>query len=305
MNRHLTVGYVFLVVSILFWAGNTVVARDAMIGDVPPIALNFWRWVGALAIMAPFTATRVWRHRASIARKWWYFLAFAIVSVTCFNTFFYTGLQYTTAVQGSLILSVLPVLVLLLGATFVGQRITPRQSIGVVLSIAGAVAIIARGDATLLANLSLNKGDLWCLLAVIAWALQTFLMRWKPPEIDIFTFMTVVIAIGVVVVSPIYILEMASGRYMPVTPASIGAILYLAVFASALAATMFNEGVVRVGPATAGYFGNLFPIFSAAMAVAVLGESLAWFHFAGGGLVLGGIFLATIDRRRRAVQSDR
>ena len=66
---------------------------------------------------------------------------------------------------------------------------------------------------------------------------------------------------------------------------------------------MWNEGVRRVGASLSGYFGNLFPVFSAAMAVLILGESLEWFHLAGGALVLAGIYFATV--RRRAAAADR
>ena len=296
MNRGLATGYAILVIAIALWSGNSVVGRAAMVGDVPPVALNFWRWTVALAIFLPFTARRVWRQRRAFAEHWWYYLAFGIVSVGCFNIFFYAGLQYTTAVQGSLIQSVLPVLVLMLGAVFVRQRISGRQIGGVVLSIAGAAVVVARGDMEILRTLRPNVGDLWCLLAVAFWSIQTFILRWKPPAVDMPSFMTVVIAVGLLFNVPLLAWEMAAGRTMPVTAETVAGIVYLALFASVIASTMYNTGVVMVGPATAGYFGNLFPIFSAVLAIVLLDETLAWFHVAGGGLILGGIYLATVAR---------
>ena len=73
--------------------------------------------------------------------------------------------------------------------------------------------------------------------------------------------------------------------------------------ASVIAFSLYNVGVVRVGSASAGYFGNLFPVFSALLAVVFLGEIIAWYHALGGFLVLGGIYLATVPAgalRRRA-----
>lgn len=298
MTRRLNLGYVFLVFSLLLWSGNTIVGRWAADVDIPPIGLNFWRWVVALCIFLPFTWRKVLRSRAVILRRWRYLAGFGLVSIACFNTFYYFGLQYTTAVQGSLIQSILPVLVLLLGAVLLREGISARQIGGVILSIGGAATIVLRGDFSVLQTLRLNIGDLWCLLAVSVWAIQTFILRWRPAELDITTFMTVVIAIGVTITAPFAAWEWASGRPMPVTQTSVVLILYVAVFASVIASSMYNEGAYRIGGATAGYFGNLFPVFSAVLAVVILGESLALFHFAGGAMVLGGIYLATMTGRR-------
>jgi drug/metabolite transporter (DMT)-like permease len=300
MNRPLALGYGFLVVSLLLWSGNSVVARYAMVSEVPPIGFAWWRWVVALAIFLPFTAAGLWRDRALIRRHWRFLAAFGVVSIACYNTFFYLGLEHTTAVQGSLIQSVLPVLVLLMGLVLFGEPITLRQWVGVALSLGGAALIVARGSLAALGALTLNVGDLWCLAAVLVWAGQIVLMRWKPRELPIVRFMAVTTAIGVVCLAPAYAWEHASGRTMPVDWTTAALVLYVAIFASVIASTIYNEGVFRVGAATSGYFGNLFPVFSAGLAILLLGEEIAWYHWIGAGLVLGGIYLATADRRARA-----
>jgi drug/metabolite transporter (DMT)-like permease len=299
VNRPLAFGYGFLVVSVFLWAGNSVVARFAMVSDVPPIGFAWWRWTIALAIFLPFTARGIWRDRALIRRNWRFIAAFGVVSIACYNTFFYLGLEHTTAIQGSLIQSVLPVLVLLLGLILFGEPITLRQWSGVVLSLAGAVLIVARGSVETLRALTLNVGDLWCLAAVLVWAGQIVLMRWKPRDLHITRFMTVAAAVGVAALTPAYVWEHASGRIMPVDWTTVALVLYVAFFASVIASTMYNEGVFRVGAATSGYFGNLFPVFSTGLAILFLGEEIAWYHWIGAALVLGGIHLATVDRRTR------
>lgn len=299
MNRPLAFGYGFLVLSVLLWAGNSVAARAAMGIDIPPIGLAWWRWTVALAIFLPFTAAGIWRDRALIRRHWKILVTFGVANIACYNTFFYLGLEHTTAIQGSLIQSVLPVLVLLLGLTCFGERITSRQWRGVALSLAGAVLIIGRGDLETLRALRLNVGDLWCLAAVVVWAVQTILMRWKPREMPITQFMTVVTAIGVVALAPAYAWEHSTGRVMPLDWTTAGLVFYVAFFASVIASTMYNEGVFRVGAATSGYFGNLFPVFSTALAIFILGETIAWYHWIGAAAVLGGIYLASVDRRMR------
>ncbi len=300
MNRDLTIGYALLVAAIWLWAGNAVVARTAMLADVPPFAFNFWRWALALLIFLPFTAPRVWRHRRLVGERWGYFAGFGLVSVTLFNSLYYLGLQTTTAVQGSLIMSILPVLVLILVATFLSHRITGRQIGGAVLSIAGAAVIVLRGDAELIKTLAVNTGDLWCLAAVVVWAFQIIMLRWKPANIEILPFMTVIIAFGVAFQAPLYLWEHVSGDVFRPDGNSIALLLYVALFAAVIGTTMYNSGVIRVGSANSGYFGNLYPAFSAVLAIVFLGEPFEWYHGAGGALVLTGIYLATVSRRQAA-----
>ena len=133
------------------------------------------------------------------------------MSVTCFNTFFYIGLKQTTAIQGSLIQAVLPVMVLILVVTVLRERISGIQIMGVILSILGAAIILLRGDPEVARTLHLNPGDLWCLTAVIFWAFQLLLLRWKPPQLAMPEFMTVVIGWGVVLMIPAWLWEMSTG----------------------------------------------------------------------------------------------
>ncbi len=296
MSRELAIGYALLVGALALWSGNAVVARAAMLADVPPLAFNFWRWLLAFLIFVPFTARNVWRLRRAFIDRWIYIAAFGLVSVTLFNSFYYTGLQYTTAVQGSLIMAILPMLVLGLVAAILAQRITARQVWGVVLSVAGAGIIVLRGDPELARTLAVNVGDLWCLAAVLDWAVMILMLRWKPAEIDMLSFMTVTIAAGVVFQAPLIAWEHVGGRTFAPDAASLGFIFYVALFAGVIGTTMYNAGVIRVGAANSGYFGNLYPAFAAALAIVFLGEPFEWFHGVGGALVLSGIGLATISR---------
>lgn len=298
MSRNQSAGYAFLVIALLLWGSNTVLGRVAMTsGEVPPVALNLWRWTGALIVLLPFSALKVWTLRHQFIRRWWYYTVFALVGVACFNTFFYIGLRSTTAVQGSLITSILPMLVVVWSAIFVGMRITGRHIAGLVLSIGGAALVILRGDIGVLGTFALNNGDLWCLGAVLAWSIQTFLLRFKPAEIDMLSFATVTIALGVVMLLPVYAIETTIMPAMVWTIETIAMVAYLAVGASAVAYTLWNAGGVRIGTTAAGYVANLFPVFSALLAVLILGEAIAWYHGLGGALVLAGIYLATVPAK--------
>ena len=193
----------------------------------------------------------------------------------------------------------LPVLVLLLGLVILKTPISARQGWGVLFSIAGAALIVIRGDIAVIATLELNRGDGWALAAVSVWAVQAFMMRWKPKDIDIMPFMTALAIIGLALMTPLYLWETATVKPMPFTGTSVLFVLYIGIFASFLGTTMWNEGTRRAGAAEAGYFGNLYPIFSGLLAILILGEAPRWYHAASAALVLAGIWLATAGRSKR------
>lgn len=291
---HLSWGYVFVVLAVLSWAGNAIVGRLAPGEDVPPIALNFWRWLGALVVLAPFATGALRAQWRLLLAHWKLVTAFGATSIAGFNTMLYLALEHTTVVQATLISAILPALVIASARVFLGQPITARQVAGVLISFAGVAVIVARGDPQVLFALVLNRGDLWMLIAVCFWAAQTLLLRFIPKGVDLVAFQIAAFVAGLVVALPFYIHETWSGRPMPVTLTAALMVGYIAVAASAIGYTLWNIGVLRIGPKAAGYFGNLYPVFGALLGIVLLGEPLHGFHAVGGAVVLAGILLATL-----------
>lgn len=299
-RRRILSGYLLLVLAVLVWAGNSIVGRATAAEEIPPLGFNFWRWTTAFLIFALFFGRQTWRQRAEIAAHWKFVTGFSLVSIAGFNAVFYIALQKSTALQVALIQSILPVLVLLLGLVILRQRISGRQWWGIVFSIVGAVLIVIRGDLGVLQTLALGEGDIWALGAVFLWAWQAFLIRWKPKTIEIMPFMTTISLIGVIAMLPLYLWETATFAPMPVTQTSVLFVLYVAVLASFIGTSCWNEGTYRAGGAQAGYFGNLFPIFAGVLAIVILGEQPYWYHGVGAVCVVIGIWLATAQHARGA-----
>lgn len=291
-RRRLVSGYALLTAGILFWAGNAVVGRAAAGADIPPLTLNFFRWSIALVFFLVIFGRSTWAQRYLLWRHRKFIVTYSVLTVVGFNCTFYVALQKTTVLQASLIQSILPVLVLLLALVVLKTRITSQQWWGVVFSIGGAALIVIRGDWEVIKSLRIQDGDIWALVAVLLWSLQAFLMRYKPKTIDIMPFMTALAAVGVIVMTPMYIWESTIIKPTPFTQESILLFLYLGLFAGFLGTTAWNEGTYRTGPAQAGYFGNLYPVFAGGLAILLLGETLHWYHMLGAVMVVTGIWLA-------------
>ena len=295
-TKRLISGYALLTAGLLFWAGNAVVGRAATGADIPPLTLNFFRWLIALVFFLAIFGRATWAQRQLLWKHRKFIVIYSVLTIIGFNCTFYIALQKTTVLQASLIQSILPVLVLLLALVVLKIKITGRQWWGVIFSIGGAALIIIRGDLEVIKSLRIQDGDIWALAAVFLWTLQAFLMRYRPPTIGIMPFMTALAAIGVTVMTPMYIWESVVVKPTPFTQESILLFLYLGIFAGFLGTTSWNEGTYRTGPTQAGYFGNLYPVFAGGLAIVLLGETLHWYHIFGAGLVVAGIWLAVFNK---------
>ena len=245
--------------------------------------------VVAFLVLAPFAIPKLRAQWDLFKAHWWLWVAFGMVTVAGFNTTFYIALQYTTAVQGTLILAALPILVLVAARIFLAQPMTVRQFAGVMISIIGVVVIVARGDLKVLRELEISVGDAWMLLALCFWVAQTILIRFLPKGMDLVAFQVAAFVVGLAVLIPFYIGETVGGQPMPLSWNAVLYVAYTALIASVMGFTFWNMGVLRIGPKTAGYLGNLFPVFSAAMGIVLLDEPFEWYHAIGGIVILGGI----------------
>jgi drug/metabolite transporter (DMT)-like permease len=287
--------YLLLVMTTLFWGGNFNVGR-AVISEVPPLGLSFWRWMVAWMIIFPIAYRPMWKRRHLLIENWFLLLLLAVTGVTLFNSLVYLGLQTTTAINASLMQSINPVLIILLSILLLGHRPQVMQLLGVLVSLAGAIVILTRGDPAILKGLEFASGDLLVLLAVFLWGLYTVLLKKLPEELRGIPVLGYTVTVGTILILPFYLHETMNGRPVPLTPTSIASILYVAIFPSVLAYIFWNHATARLGPERTGQFSHLIPVFGILIATLVLGESLQSYHFAGILLVSAGLLLANFHR---------
>jgi len=291
------VAYLFLALSSLFWAFNIVLAR-ALHADIPPIALNFWRWTIALAIVLPFMIRQAAAQWAAVRREWRYLALLGFTGMAAFHCLQYYALNLTTAINVSLILAITPVAIPIMAWMFWGDRVTARQGFGILLSFLGVAAIVTRADPMAVLSRGLAAGDLVELAAMILWALYSTLVRWRPADLHPNTVLVCSMTPAVLFILPVYLWENAYVRPMPFDLQSIATVTAVAVLASVLAFIFFNRAVEAVGPTRAGLFIHLIPLFATAAAVAFLGERLFLYHGIGATAIAAGLYLTTTQGRK-------
>jgi len=286
--------YLLLTLAVLFWAGNFILGR-AFHNDIPPIALAFWRWLGASVLVTWPALPYLRRDRQALAGAWPSVLLLAVLGIASFNTLAYSGLQYTQAINAFLIQSLMPVMIVILSFLIFRENVTALQCAGIVVSLSGAVMIIARGDAVALMSLSVNRGDFLVIAAIACYAGYSVMLR-KRPEAHPLAFICTIFWIGTIVLLPLYIWESTTVASMQVKLTSLLVIGYVMVFPSIVSYLCFNRGVELVGANRAGLFIHLMPVFGSLMAVLFLGEAFRWYHGVGVLLIGTGIYLATRSR---------
>ncbi len=280
---------VLLVLASLFWAGNWVVGRG-MRGDLPPLALSFWRWTIALMFILPLARPHLRRDWKTLTGNWRWLALFGFLGTATYNALSYVGLQYTTATNGLILNSFVPVAIVVLGWAFMGKRLQAVELLGVAISLLGVLAIAARGDPRTLTLLEFNIGDAWIMASVVAWAIYTLLLPHRP-NVHPFSFLAGITVFGLLELLPAYGWEIASGRRINLDWMTLAAIAYTGVFAAFLGFVFWNRGVAEVGPARAGLYYHLLPVFGIALSILFLAEQPQVYHALGVALIFTGIGL--------------
>jgi drug/metabolite transporter (DMT)-like permease len=284
--------YLLLCLTALFWAGNWVIGR-ALQDSMSPVAMSFWRWLAALFILLPFVVRPLYAERRAVSESWKIVTLLAVLGVAAFNILTYTGLKYTTASNALLLYSATPVLIVAIAYLFLGEPVRRMQLFGVFVSLAGLLVIVARGRLETLLRLSFNRGDLWILGAVVAWALYTVCLRWRPRGLSSLAFTGALTLIGVIAIVPVFAWDCAQGARTQWSAGTLAAVGYFGFFPSVIAYFFWNRSVNEVGANRAGFFMHLVPVFGVALSVIFLDESLEPFHAGGVALIFTGIYLAS------------
>ena len=297
MTHKLTPGtVVLLVIPPLLWAGNAVVGR-LVHGLIPPITLNFLRWVLAFAILLPL-AHGVLRRDSPLWTHWRRYALLGLLGIGLYNALQYMALQTSTPINVTLVGSSMPVWMLAVGALFFGAAVTRRQVMGALLSVCGVLLVLSRGEWSQLLAFRLVPGDVFMLLATVSWAFYSWLLsRTTGPagiRSDWAAFLMAQMVFGLAWSGSFAGAEWATGHTHIAWGWPLAAALaFIAVGPAVLAYRCWGVGVQRAGPAVAGFFSNLTPLFAAVLSALVLGDVPQAYHALAFGLIVAGIVVSS------------
>ncbi len=279
------------------WAGNAVVGR--MVSPlVSPMTLNLLRWVVAFLLLLPLAGS-VLRRGSPLWAQWRNFAFLALLSTSGYNALLYLALNTSTPINVTLVGASTPVWMLLIGRFFFGTPVSMRQAVGAVLSIAGVMLVLCRGQWTLLLGLHLVAGDVYILVASMGWAYYSWMLAHPKPQSATLRADWAAFLLGQIAFGLGWSLLFAGAEWTftdvrlqwgwPL----VSALLFIAVGPAVIAYAAWGAGVARAGPAVAGFFINLTPLFTAVLSSAFLGETPQLFHALAFVLIVSGIVLSS------------
>ena len=285
---------VLLTLAAIFWAGNTVAGRLA-VDQITPFQLTCLRWVLVMAVLWPIYGGQVREHWPQIRPRLPNIVALASLGFTGFNALYYVAAHYTTAINIGILQGSMPIFVLAGAFIAHGSRASLVQLAGVLVTAVGVVVVATQGTPLAILEMDVNKGDLAMLATCALYAFYTVALHDRP-DMPGTAFFTLLALIAAVTSLPLVALEaLISGFKMP-TAEGLLVTAWVAIFPSFLSQIFYLRGVDLIGPGRAGVFINLVPVFSAALAVGLIGEPFAAYHAAAIVLVIGGIWLAQRTR---------
>jgi drug/metabolite transporter (DMT)-like permease len=299
MNQKLTPSTILLLtVPPLLWAGNAIVGRLVR-AAVPPMTLNLLRWTIALAVLLPlgWATLRQAGVVDAIRLRWRRYALLGLLGIGMYNSLQYLALQSSTPINVTLVASGMPVWMMLVGRLFYGMTVRMRQVAGALLSIVGVLVVLCRGDVDQLLGLRLVAGDLYMILATIAWSFYSWMLLQPQDEprlrADWAAFLGAQVAYGLLWSGAFAGVEWSVGAQAIAWSWPVAAALvFVAVGPAVLAFALWGAGIRRAGPGIGAFFVNLTPLFTALLSSAFLGELPHAYHVLAFALIVGGIVVS-------------
>ena len=292
--------YVKLILAMFFW-GATFVAAKWTVREANPVVVGVTRFaISALALFI-MLGWKVWGRGGSgcfpVPRgvlQWLDVFSLGLTGVFLYNIFFLTGIQWTTAINGSLILATNPMLTAVLSAVWLKERIRPIQVAGFLLSFLGVATVVSRGSWEVIRHISFNAGDILILGSSVSFAYysvrgRTILKEFSPLAATSYACLFGALLFAVMV----FLYGLPMPGIATFSPAGWLAILHLSILSTFLGSVWWYEGVRRIGAGRSAVFFNLVTVFAILLAAAFLGERLRWPQVLGGIFVIGGVYLGT------------
>ncbi len=292
VKRTRTIAFALLALANLFWAGNWVTGR-ALRAAFDPITLNFWRWLVAALVLAPFALSQLMAQRHTIRRNAGLLALLSLTGVVVFHCLIYLGLRTTTVVNAVLLNSSAPLFMLLCSWIIERESASRRQIAGMLLSLIGILVIVSQGEVGNLLQFDFQSGDGWILIAMPVWGIYSVLLKRRPPELGEVSLLFAISVAGLALLAPAFALEALHAPPRWPTAGEAAGVLYVGLAASVGAYICWNRGVALVGANAAGFTLYLLPAFGTVLAMVFLGEAFHQFHAAGFAAILLGVVVAT------------
>jgi drug/metabolite transporter (DMT)-like permease len=281
--------YLKLLITMALW-GGTFVAGRMLAGVVPPFQAAFLRFsIAGFVLM--LLLYRVERHFPRLSlRQCGAVLLLGLTGVFGYNVAFFTGLETVSAGRAGLIIALNPVGIALISALLRTEPLRPLKSVGVVISVFGAMLVVSDGHLQALID-NVSKGELMILGCVLCWGLYSVLGRRAMLNLSPLVAVTYSALAGVLLLAPIAVGRELFHSLFVFGFKAWGSLLYLAVFGTVAGFLWYYQAIREIGAVRSGVFINFVPVFALLFGYFWLDEPLTAGLLQGGVLVIAGAWI--------------
>lgn len=280
--------------AVIFW-GMSFIATKVALREVHPFTLLTLRYaIGALLLLLVQLGHDRTFLKTFSPRDWVHIFLLAGVGVSGLGLLQAYGLLYTTAINTGWIIAINPILIALSARFFLGEAITARKVLGIILGFCGIFLIISGGVFSIsLFQLASTSGDLLIFASAIAWTIFTiggkgFISRCPP-----LGAVTAIMLSGCLIVLPLSIIRGEWTNLFDLSLAGWTGIFFLGIFCSGLGYLFWYSALEKRDSGVVGIYLYLEPFVTVIGAYFLLHEEIRWITLLGGATILGGVFLAT------------
>lgn len=285
-------GILSLVAASAIWGGS-IVAQKIALQFWNPYFVFFVRGGGTLLLILPYIWIRNQIDWPALVkeRKMLFWMGLTGLANSLFVL---SGLQYTSAMEAGMIMGVNPILMALLLKTLGRQSLDIKGWLAALLTVLGAVLVVFAPERVSGNSNNIWIGNLLVFLGVLSWSIYTILskeamIRHSPFSIMAFTW------IGVIFLAPFVWKSFEPSGENAVIGWS--ALVYIVVVATVLAFLLWLIGLRQVGAAHSTIFLNLIPLSAILFSALLLGETIHWRQWVGGGMIVAGAWIITLLQR--------
>lgn len=285
--------YLLLLLVPLFW-GGAFGSTKHVLTELPPLTTSAVRFLLAGLIMALWVYWRKEWNWRPVKRHWLTLTGLGLTGVFLYNYFFATGLQYTSAITGALVIVVNPVFTACAAILFFGEAWHWRIGLGVLLSLLGVFLVITQGNLALLTSRPIGIGEAYLFGAVASWVIYTLLAKKLMREMNasLATAASTLIGALLLLIAAAAVDSKWENLCLLSTQTTVE-MIYLAIFPTFVAFILYNWGIQRVGATKTSAYINLMPVNALWIAAVFYGETVTLQHLMGMALTLSGVIITT------------
>lgn len=212
------------------------------------------------------------------------------------QTFFFSGLKWTTPISASLIMTMTPILVLIGSAFILGEKINLRKIAGIILGATGAILLITYGK-SLQFHANQLLGNLFILINATSYALYIVLVKSLMRRYHPITVVKWIFTFGFLMVLPFGSSGLVATDWTALTPMIWVAVAYVLLFTTFLAYLLNAAALAKVNASVVSIYIYLQPLLAGLIAVTWGKEIVDWIKIISALLIFTGVYLVSSGKK--------